>query len=49
MTDEVLEHPGGLVKFAVPYGNNDGVYLGVVTETDIEYDQNHRVYHCKYK
>ena len=48
MTDEVLEHPGGLVKFAVPYSDNHGRYLGVVTEVDLEYDQKNRVYHCKH-
>ena len=48
MTDEVLEHPGGLVTFAVPYSDNDGRYLGVVTQEDIEYDQKNRVYHCKH-
>ena len=45
MTDEVLQHPGGLVKFIVPYSNNDGQYQ-VVTEEDI--DAKHGVYHCKY-
>ena len=48
MTDEVLEHPGGLVKFAVPYSDNHSRYLGVVTEEDLEYDQKNRVYHCKH-
>ena len=48
MTDEVVEHPGGLVKFAVPYSDNHGRYLGVVTEEDLEYDQKNRVYHCKH-
>ena len=47
LTDEVLDHPGGLVKFVVPFSNNDGEYLGVVTEEDFEYDAKHRVYHCK--
>ncbi|KAJ7394304.1 hypothetical protein OS493_000106 [Desmophyllum pertusum] len=44
MTDDVLRDPGGLVKFIVPYCNSDGEYQGVVTEEDIEYDPNHRVY-----
>ena len=48
MTDEVLEDPGGLVKFVVPYSNNDGEFLGVVTQEDVEYDAKNRVYHCKY-
>ena len=48
MTDEVVEHPGGLVKFAVPYSDNHGRYLGDVTEEDLEYDQKNRVYHCKH-
>ena len=48
MTDDVLRNPGGLVKFVVPYCNNEGEYLGVVTEEDIEYDPNHRVYNRKY-
>ena len=48
MTDEVLEHPGGLVKFVVPYSDNRGRYLGVVTEEDLEYDQKNRVNHCKH-
>lgn len=47
MTDEVLEDPGGLVKFVIPYSNNDGQHMGDVTETDKEYDSKHRVYHCK--
>ena len=46
MTDEVLGHPGELVKFIVPYSNNDGQYQGVVTEEDI--DTKCGVYHCKY-
>ena len=46
MTDEVLNHPGELVKFIVPYSNNDGEYQGVVTEKDV--DTKHGVYHCKY-
>ena len=48
MTDEVVEHPGEPVKFAVPYSDNRGQYLGVVTEEDLEYDQKNRVYHCKH-
>ena len=48
MTDEVVEHPGGLVKFAVPYSDNHGRYLGDVTEEDLEYDQKNRVYHSKH-
>ena len=48
MTDDVLRDPGGLVKFIVPYCNSDGEYQGVVTEEDIEYDPNHRVYNRKY-
>lgn len=48
MTDDVLENPGGLVKFVVPYCSNEGEYLGVVTEEDIEYDPNYRVYNRKY-
>ena len=43
MTDEVLEDPGGLVKFVVPYSNNDGEFLGVVTQEDVEYDAKNRV------
>ena len=46
MTDEVLEHPGGLVKFAVPYSDNHGRDLGKVTEKDV--DEKNRVYHCKH-
>lgn len=48
MTDDVLRNPGGLVKFVVPYCNSEGESLGVVTEEDIEYDPNHRVYNRKY-
>jgi len=48
MTDDVLNNPGGLVKFVVPYCNSEGTYLGAVTEEDGEYDRNHRVYNRKY-
>ena len=44
MTDEVVEHPGGLVQFAVPYSDNHGRDLGYVTEEDV--DEKNRVYHC---
>ena len=47
MTDDVLDNPGGLVKFVVPYCSSEGEYLGVVTEKDIEYDPNYRVYNRK--
>ena len=46
MTEEVVEHPGGLVKFAVPYSDNHGRDLGKVTEKDV--DEKNRVYHCKH-
>ena len=46
MTDEVVEHPGGLVKFAVQYSDNHGRDLGDVTEEDV--DEKNRVYHCKH-
>ena len=48
MTDDVLRHPGGLVKFEVPYCNSDGDEVGRVTQKDIEYDPNYRVYNRKY-
>ena len=44
MPDEVVEHPGGLVTFAVPYCDNHGRHLGDVTEEDV--DEKNRVYHC---
>ena len=48
MPDSVLGDPGGLVKFVIPYCNDNGEY-GVVTEKDDDqYDVNHRVYHRKY-
>ena len=48
MTDDVLRNPGGLVKFVVPYYNGDGNEVGEVTQDDIEYDPNYRVYNRKY-
>ena len=48
MTDDVLRNPGGLVKFVVPYCNGDGNEVGEVTQDDIEYDPNYRVYNRKY-
>ena len=48
MTDDVLNNPGGLVKFVVPYCNSEGEYLGQVTEDDNEYDPYYRVYNRKY-
>ena len=46
MPDEAVEHPGGLVTFAVPYSDNHGRHLGDVTEEDV--DEKNRVYHCKH-
>ena len=43
---EVVEHPGDPVKFAVPYSDNYGRHLGDVTEQDV--DEKNRVYHCKH-
>ena len=48
MTDDVLRNPGGLVKFVVPYCNSDGNEVGVVTQEDVEYDPNYRVYNREY-
>lgn len=48
MTDDVLNNPGGLVKFLVPYCNSEGERLGQVTEEDNEYDPYYRVYNRKY-
>ena len=49
MPGNVLEDPGGLVKFVVPYCSNSGEY-GVITEKDDDqYDANHRVRHREYK
>ena len=47
MPDEVVVHPSGLVKLAVPYSDNHGRDLGdvkYVTEKDV--DEKNRVYHC---
>ena len=47
-TDEVVEHPSGLVKFAVPYSDNHGRDLGDVSVTEEDVDEKNRVYHCKH-
>ena len=49
MPENVLTDLGGLVKFVIPYYNNNGDYSEITEKDQDHYDANHRVRHRKYK